>query len=78
MQSGNDIYTIYVILQQKKFIKKLFRKCNNKAVKLCQNQNADFLRFLFRENYLKTKKDLELVLRLHVKCFDKNICIVIL
>ena len=49
MQSGNDIYTVYVILQQKNFIKKLFRKCNNKAVKLCQNQNADFLRFLFRE-----------------------------
>ena len=39
--------------------------CNGKTIKICPNQFADFLRFLFTEDSLKIKKGLELVSRPH-------------
>ena len=37
--------------------------CNSKTIKIYPNQHADPLRFLFTEDSLKFKKDLELVSR---------------
>ena len=39
--------------------------CNSKAIEIYPNQHADLLRFLFTKDYLKIKKGLELVSRLH-------------
>ena len=39
--------------------------CNSKAIEICFNQHADLFRILFIEDYLKTKKGLELVSRPH-------------
>ena len=38
---------------------------SSKTVKTCQNQYAEFLRFLFKGDSLQTQKDLELVSRTH-------------
>ena len=43
-------------------------------VKIRMQTSSDF----FLENSFKAKKDLELVSRLHVECFDKNLSIVML
>ena len=43
----------------------LYYICNSKAVKICPNQYADLLRFLYTEDSLKIKKSLELVSRPH-------------
>ena len=39
--------------------------CNSKAIEISPNQRAGLLRFLFTEDSLKIKKDLELVSRPH-------------
>ena len=39
--------------------------CNSKAIEISSNQHTDLLRFLFTKDYLKIKKDLELVSRPH-------------
>ena len=39
--------------------------CNSKAMEIFQNQHADFLSFLYIEDSLKIKKDLELDSRPH-------------
>ena len=38
---------------------------NSKTIKICPNQHVDLLQFLFTEDYLKTKKGLEIVSRSH-------------
>ena len=35
--------------------------CNSKTIKICPNQHADLLRFLFTEDSLKIEKGVELV-----------------
>ena len=54
-------------LWKTKFLKEadLYWICKRNTVKICQNQHADFLRFLFRQIPLKIKKDKELVPRSH-------------
>ena len=44
----------------------LYYICNSKAIEICPNRDADFLRFLFTEDSLKIKKGLELVSRSHL------------
>ena len=44
----------------------LYWTCKSKTCQICQNQHADFLRFLFTEDTLQIKKDLGLVSRLHL------------
>ena len=39
--------------------------CNSKAIKICPNQHAELLKFLFTDNSLKIEKELELVSRSH-------------
>ena len=41
----------------------LYKMCNKKTIEISQNQHGDLLRFLFTEDSLKLKKDLELVSR---------------
>ena len=50
-----------------------------KTIKICQNLHADFLRLLFAEEFLKIKKELELVSRAHVflQSFNKKLYFVI-
>ena len=43
------------------FWSKLYYICNSKTIKICPNQHADLLRFLFTEDSLKIKYGLELV-----------------
>ena len=43
----------------------LYQICNSKAIEISPNQQAGLLRFLFREDSLKTKQSLELVSRSH-------------
>ena len=59
-------------LWKTKFLKEadLYWICKRNTVKICQNQHADFLRFLLRQIRLKIKKDKELVPRSHF--FGKN------
>ena len=45
---------------------------NSKVIKICPNQYADFVRILFTEDSLKTKKGLELVSTPH---FSQNFLI---
>ena len=37
-------------------IRRLYCICKNETIKICQNQHADFLKFLFTEDSLKNKK----------------------
>ena len=39
-------------------------------MKICQGQHVDFLRFLFTEDSLKIKKDLEIVVPDHIFFVD--------
>ena len=52
----HDLYSIMKSLKQATYI-----RCNSKTIKICPNQHADLFRFLFKEDSLKIKKDLELV-----------------
>ena len=52
--------------------------CIGKTIKICLNQCTDIIRFLFTEDYLKIKKDLELVSKPHFSFFDKKFSFVIL
>ena len=49
-------------------------------MKICPNEHADLLRFLFKVDSLKIKKGLELVSRLHFSnnFFDKTFSFVLL
>ena len=47
--------------------------CISKTTRICQNQQADFVRFLFKEDSLEIKNDLELVSRSNFcKVFGKT------
>ena len=48
-----------------KFLKQATYISTSKSTRISSNQHADFLRFLFTEHSLKTKKVLELVFRPH-------------
>ena len=51
----------------------LYYICNSKTIKICPNQHADLLRFLFTEDSLKIEKGVELVLHF----FDKKFSFII-